>query len=58
MDKKKEVELDRKQPNKQKRLTQYTCKSCFMLLVLTIEYFTKAKYFQPNKTDRVTTTTR
>jgi hypothetical protein len=31
---------------------------CFMLLVLTIEYFTKAEDFQQNKTDRVTTTTR
>jgi peptidoglycan biosynthesis protein MviN/MurJ (putative lipid II flippase) len=31
---------------------------CFMLLVLTIEYFTKAEDFQQNKTDRVRTTTR
>ncbi|MEA1787617.1 hypothetical protein U1E44_16060 [Arenibacter sp. GZD96] len=31
---------------------------CFMLLVLTIEYFTKAEDFQQNKTDRVKTTTR
>ena len=31
---------------------------CFMLLVLTIEYFTKEEDFQQNKTDRVRTTTR
>lgn len=31
---------------------------CFMLLVLTIEYFTKEEDFQQNKTDRVKTTTR
>lgn len=31
---------------------------CFMLLVLTIEYFTKAEDFQENKTDRMTTTNR
>jgi hypothetical protein len=31
---------------------------CFMLLVLTIEYFTKPEDFQQNKTDRVSKTTR
>lgn len=30
---------------------------CFMLLVLTIEYFTKAEDFHQNKTDRVSKTT-
>ncbi|WP_228237630.1 hypothetical protein [Allomuricauda sp. M10] len=31
---------------------------CFMLLVLTIEYFTKAEDFHQNKTDQVSKTTR